>query len=65
VLNGHLASRRWLVGDHLTVADLSVAGVLPYAETSRMPLNEFPEVLRWHDRLNELEAWREPFPVRT
>jgi glutathione S-transferase len=64
VLNGHLAGRRWLVGDGLTVADFSVAGVLPYAETARMPLNEFPEVRRWHERLNELEAWREPFPVR-
>src|SRR5690606_40071888 len=22
----------------------------------------FPETERWHDRLNELPAWREPFP---
>jgi glutathione S-transferase len=30
-----------------------------------MPLAEFPEVARWHAQLNRLEAWREPFPVRT
>lgn len=64
VLNGHLAGRRWLLGDRMTVADFSVAGVLPYAQASQMPLNDFPEVRRWHEQLNELEAWREPFPAR-
>ena len=29
-----------------------------------MPLSEFPVVQRWHDQLNEFEAWREPFPPR-
>ena len=64
VLNGHLAGRNWLVGDGMTVADFAVAVVLPYADTARVPLNEFPEVRRWHDRLAELDAWREPFPRR-
>jgi len=63
VLNGHLADRQWLVGNGLTVADFSVAVVLPYAGTARMPLDEFPEVRRWHDRLCEFDAWRQPFPV--
>lgn len=64
VLNGHLAESRWLVGDRLTVADFSVAVALPYAERAHIPLHEFPRVARWHDRLNELQAWREPFPIR-
>jgi glutathione S-transferase len=64
VLNGHLAGRRWLVGDSLTVADFSVAVVLPHADKARMPLEEFPEMRRWHDRLCEFDAWREPFPVK-
>jgi glutathione S-transferase len=64
VLNGHLAGRQWLVGDGLTVADFSVAAVLPYADKARMPLDEFPEMRRWHDRLCEFDAWREPFPVK-
>jgi glutathione S-transferase len=64
VLNDHLADRTWLVGDSITVADFSVAMALPYAEEARMPLGEFANVRRWHDRLNEIESWREPFPVR-
>jgi glutathione S-transferase len=29
-----------------------------------LPLNEFANVRRWHDRLNEIDGWREPFPAR-
>ena len=64
VLTEHLADRRWLVGGAITVADFSVAITLPYAEQAGMPLREFPVVQRWLDRLNDIEAWREPFPPR-
>ncbi|HET7413165.1 MAG TPA: glutathione S-transferase family protein [Pararhizobium sp.] len=63
VLNDHLKGRRYLVGDGLTIADVAVGATLPYAEESHMPIGEFPEIVRWHDRLNELDAWREPFPA--
>lgn len=62
ILDDHLHDRHWLVGDSMTIADFSVAGFLPYAGRARIPLDEFPAIRRWHDRLNELEAWREPFP---
>ena len=62
VLDDHLKGRDTLVGDGLTVADFAVAVALPYAQAAGMPLAEFPEVARWHARLNELPAWREPFP---
>jgi glutathione S-transferase len=64
VLNEHLATRTWLVGDTLSVADFSVAVTLPYAAQACIPLGEFPAVRRWHERLCELEAWRDPFPPR-
>jgi hypothetical protein len=35
-----------------------------YAEQARLPLNEFAHVRAWHDRLNEIEGWRDPFPPR-
>jgi len=64
VLSDHLKGRTWLVGDTLTVADFSVAVTLPYARDAQIPLDEFPEVRRWHDQLYAFEAWREPFPPR-
>lgn len=63
ILNTHLHDRRWLVGEALSVADFAVGITLPYAERAHIPLDEFPAVKRWHDRLNELEAWRDPFPA--
>ncbi|OLL28464.1 glutathione S-transferase [Burkholderia sp. SRS-W-2-2016] len=64
VLDQHLKGRRWLLGNALSVADFSVGVTLPYAQSAAMPLDEFPEVRRWHDQLNEFDAWRKPFPER-
>ncbi|MDQ8730592.1 glutathione S-transferase family protein [Bradyrhizobium sp. LHD-71] len=61
ILNEHLRGRAYLLGDVLTIADFAVAVTLPYAELAKIPIKEFPEVQRWHGRLNELAAWREPF----
>ncbi len=66
VLDQQLKGRKWLLGDGLRIADFSVAIALPYARKEpRMPLDEFPEIQRWHDQLNAFEAWRNPFPVRS
>ncbi len=62
VLNEHLRGRAYLVGDVLSIADFAVAVTLPYAKTARIPIDDFPEIQRWHARLNELPAWRDPFP---
>jgi glutathione S-transferase len=51
------------VDDALSIADFAVAITLPYAEKTGLPLDNFPEIRRWHDSLNKLAAWREPFPA--
>jgi glutathione S-transferase len=62
VLNEHLRSRAYILGDTLTIADFAIAATLPQADQAKIPVREFTEIVRWHDRLNELPAWREPFP---
>ncbi len=64
VLNSYLRGRDYLVGNALTVADFAVAVSLPYAAGAKIPVDEFPEIERWHARLEELPAWRAPFPER-
>lgn len=64
-LSDHLSGREFLVGDALSVADFAVANSLPYADAAKLPLDEFPEIQRWHARLDELPAWREPFSNAT
>jgi glutathione S-transferase len=61
VLESHLSDRRFLLGDTLTLADFAVATTLPYADEAGIPLDAFPAVRSWHDRLMELPAWRSPF----
>jgi glutathione S-transferase len=63
VLDDHLRGRKFLVAERLSLADFAVANVLYYADQARLPLEEFREIRRWHDRLNEIPAWRDPFPV--
>ena len=64
VLNNQLADRTYILGDRLSVADFAVSATLPYADTIRLPLADYPNIQRWISRLEELPAWREPFPVR-
>ncbi|MGD9783822.1 MAG: glutathione S-transferase family protein [Hyphomicrobiaceae bacterium] len=63
VLDGHLDGRAWLVGDRLTVADFAVASFLPTAAEARLPLADFPQIVRWHERMMTLPAWRDPWPA--
>lgn len=64
ILDSHLSGRKYIIGDRPTLADFSVGAMLPWAKPSKIPIEDFPEISRWYDRMNEIEAWREPFPVR-
>ncbi len=60
-LDRELEDKTWLVGDHVSYADFRVATALPFADGAELPLAEFSNVKRWHERLSEIEAWRSPF----
>jgi glutathione S-transferase len=61
ILDEVLSTRTWLVGNAVTYADFRVATVLPFADAAGIPLEGFGHIRRWHARLEELEAWRDPF----
>lgn len=61
ILDPVLASRDWLVGGRMTYADFRVASALPFAERALIPLGDYRNIRAWHDRLNQVDAWREPF----
>ena len=60
-LEAHLTHRKYLLGEDLTVADFAVGAALPYAQGAKIPIEPFPAVVEWHERLNRLTAWRDPF----
>ena len=61
VLEAALKGREWLVGGRLSYADFRVATALPFAEAAGLPLDDCPEVRRWHGQLMAMDAWRDPF----
>lgn len=65
ILNSHLIGKEFVVGDSLTLADFSLAVMLPYAEQAQIPVDEFSEIQRWHNKLMQLPAWQSPFPSTT
>jgi glutathione S-transferase len=58
VLDAHLAGRKFLCGDHLTVADFSVAAALIMADKAAFPLEPYAEIRRWYASLSALPAWQ-------
>jgi glutathione S-transferase len=62
VLDRELEGRAFLLGDHLTVADFAVSVTLPQAETIRLPIDGFKNIARWISQLEDIPAWREPYP---
>jgi glutathione S-transferase len=61
VLDETLATRTWLIEDRMTYADFRVATVLPFAEAAAVPIGRYSNIVKWHDRLNLVDAWRSPF----
>lgn len=62
VLDACLKGKRYLVGDSLTIADLSVAATLTYWNELEFPINEFTNLKAWFDRITALEAWKKTQP---
>jgi glutathione S-transferase len=58
VLDTHLKGRKFLCGDHLTVADFSVGAALIMAERAQFPLEAYGEIRRWYAGLAALPAWQ-------
>jgi len=57
VLDAHLSAHPWLIGDTLTLADISVAPALMYAERGHYPLEGYPHIAAWFDKIKQLPAW--------
>lgn len=63
VLNDHLAARDWIVGDQVTIADLSCCGYLYYPEPFGFDRADWPHIDRWLDRIAALPGWKHPYEL--
>jgi len=63
VLNNHLENREWLVGNQITLADYAVVPPLMYIEQAKLPLTEYQHIMKWFDRIQQLDTWKQTIPV--
>ena len=59
VLDAQLEGREWVTGKSLSLADLAIAPSLMYIERGRLPLERFPNLMAWFERIKALEAWQQ------
>ncbi|HVF65011.1 MAG TPA: glutathione S-transferase family protein [Casimicrobiaceae bacterium] len=64
VLNAHLASRSYVVGDRLTIADLSLCGYLYFDDEIGVDWSkEHPAIALWLGRIRNEPRWRAPYDL--
>lgn len=57
VLNGQLDKHRYVCGDTLTAADISLGAPLTMAEPAQLPLESYRAIQRWAADLRSLPSW--------
>jgi glutathione S-transferase len=57
VLEARLEPSPFLVGDELSIADFSIAGMTTYFSVAGFPHARFPAISAWIERLEQLPAW--------
>ncbi len=63
ILDSHLAGRRFVVGEHLTIADLSLCGYLFWPEEIGVDWNSYPHIRDWLARLAALPRYKPPYEL--
>ncbi|WP_224826396.1 glutathione S-transferase family protein [Cognatishimia sp. MH4019] len=63
VLDAHLEGRDWIVGDALTVADISCCGYLFYPEPFGFDRAEWPHIDAWLTRIEGTPGWKHPYDL--
>jgi glutathione S-transferase len=67
VLDGHLTNRTYVVGEALTLADITLATSLTYEKVLELPIADFQNVRDWFARVTAQdlgEAWARTDPAR-
>jgi glutathione S-transferase len=63
VLDAHLAARRYVVGDRLTIADLSLCGYLFFADEIGVDWGLYPGIRDWLESIRAEPRWLHPYEL--
>ena len=62
-LDTHLAERRYVVGDRLTTADLSIIGYLYFPTEFGVDWADYPAIGAWTGRIAAEPGWKHPYDL--
>ena len=62
VLDRHLQHSKWLTGENITLADLSVGTPLMYAEMGKIPVGDYKNIKAWYNRIEDIPAYQKTAP---
>lgn len=62
LLDSHLASREWVAGNNMTLADLSIATPLMTMKQAKLPVAQFKHLQSWFARMQGRESWQRTNP---
>ena len=62
-LNNTLSKQEWLVGEQVSVADLSCCGYLYYPEPFGFQREDHPHIDRWLTQISALPGWKAPYDL--
>ena len=63
IVDRHLATRAFLLGDEPTIADFSLVGYHYYDEATSIDRDGFPHLMAWTRRIRELPGWKAPYEL--
>ena len=64
LLDTHLASREWVAGPTMTLADISLAAPLMATARAKLPVTQFTHLWSWFERIQARESWQKTaFPA--
>lgn len=63
LVESHLADRAFILGDRLTIADLSLAGYVFYDEPTGIDRAQFPGINDWASRIAAQPGWKHPYAL--
>lgn len=63
ILEAALDGRDWLCDDHATIADIAMAAPMHLHGLQKLPLEDYPNIRAWMERVEALPCWQKSDPV--
>ncbi len=63
IVNQHLASRAFVLGEAPTIADISMCGYLYWPDEFGVSWADYPGIGRWLERIAALPGWEHPYKL--